>query len=449
MKYNVLQLLLKYAFIGICVVIFTSHIWGQVENNDLILFAQDVRIVEEVKLGGFFLFIRKKNEINSVLLAESAETPTKDSNTYAFRTSKFNSINGNEKRVLNGRFIQSKLGYFVIDNTPEPDLEFGLAYVLFLPYELQYGYTNTRNGKIDLRQTGAYLSLRTFSKPYADYAGSYKDNSFYLERVADISDPPTPDVLPPSYNLGANPPEQMLNLFNSPSDNVINPLPQPQPEVLQTDASIIESPTIDTNILDELLSSSSEKYSPETINNFKDIAKKTNGKAILINSKDDIVDNIANILSSLPKGKSSDIVILLDTTRSMWDDLSILKSRLLPTISRTMRSEVYRIGMVLYRDQGEEYVTKKYDFSDQLDEIQRNLNAIQASGGGDWPESVYEALQVGIEEFPWLSESRVIFIVGDAPAHEPPNTEVNIDQIYSIAAVKKITLYPFIVPRRE
>ena len=177
--------------------------------------------------------------------------------------------------------------------------------------------------------------------------------------------------------------------------------------------------------------------------------KRANSQAFYITNKNDIVTKIEDILNSLPENTNTDVVIALDTTRSMWDDLAVLKSRLVPTLGRVFQGKTFRIGLVLYRDFEEEYVTKLFGFNDQIHALQKYINDAQSGGGGDWPEAVYEALDVAINDYTWVSENRIIFIIGDAPPHEPPNTAIDVDQLYDVASAKKIVIYPFIVPRRE
>ena len=45
-----------------------------------------------------------------------------------------------------------------------------------------------------------------------------------------------------------------------------------------------------------------------------------------------------------------------------------------------------------YRDRGDEYVTKTFDLTNDIDAVYGQLRSFQAAGGGDEPESVNEAL---------------------------------------------------------
>jgi hypothetical protein len=154
---------------------------GMLEAQDLSITPGDIRIDVDV-MPGYHLKIRKKPGIASVMLTESTESETRRPATYAYRTSSYNPVNGDEKRILEGEEIRQEGRYFLVDSTPEPDAAFGEAFHIFIPYVLEYGYPWTRHGEAQALD-GTYLSVRTFSKPYADYTGSFQDNPFILRII--------------------------------------------------------------------------------------------------------------------------------------------------------------------------------------------------------------------------------------------------------------------------
>lgn len=118
-----------------------------------------------------------------------------------------------------------------------------------------------------------------------------------------------------------------------------------------------------------------------------------------------------------------DVVFLIDTTGSMGDEIAVVKESLLDMIAEieggTPRPYV-RFGLVLYRDRGDEYVTKIFKLTDDTDAIINEVRQIRASGGGDLPESVNEALHVAIHEINWdksKDTEKTIFLIGDAKPH--------------------------------
>jgi len=78
-----------------------------------------------------------------------------------------------------------------------------------------------------------------------------------------------------------------------------------------------------------------------------------------------------------------------------------------------------RYGLILYRDQGDVYVTRGFDFTTSLDEFRANLDAQNAAGGGDYPEAMHQALEEA-GGLSWSDEgaARVLFLIADAPPHD-------------------------------
>lgn len=119
--------------------------------------------------------------------------------------------------------------------------------------------------------------------------------------------------------------------------------------------------------------------------------------------------------------QAADIVIALDTTGSMGDEIDYLESELADIMSR-MRSEAgqidLRIGLVVYRDEGDEYVVQKYNFSRDVGAMQATLAQQYAGGGGDTPEAMDQAMQ-SVEEFQWRpNAAKAVLLVADAPPHQ-------------------------------
>jgi hypothetical protein len=85
-----------------------------------------------------------------------------------------------------------------------------------------------------------------------------------------------------------------------------------------------------------------------------------------------------------------------------------------------------KLGLIGYRDRGDEYVVKSFNLTDDIDAIYGHLREFVAAGGGDFPESVNEALAEAIHKMSWSKDDKVlkiIFLVGDAPPHmDYPNS---------------------------
>jgi hypothetical protein len=118
-----------------------------------------------------------------------------------------------------------------------------------------------------------------------------------------------------------------------------------------------------------------------------------------------------------------EVAFVLDTTGSMTGLIEGAKRKIwsiATAIVDTNPDADIRMGLVAYRDIGDDYVTKTFDLTTDIQDLYANLLELKARGGGDWPESVNEALDVAVNKLHWTLGSdtrRIVFLVGDAPPH--------------------------------
>ena len=118
-----------------------------------------------------------------------------------------------------------------------------------------------------------------------------------------------------------------------------------------------------------------------------------------------------------------EVAFVLDTTGSMGGLIEGAKRKIWSIATAIVDSNPdaeIRMGLVAYRDIGDDYVTKTFDLSTDIQDLYANLLELKARGGGDWPESVNEALDVAVNRLHWTPADdtrRIIFLVGDAPPH--------------------------------
>ncbi|QSQ19848.1 VWA domain-containing protein [Pyxidicoccus parkwayensis] len=119
-----------------------------------------------------------------------------------------------------------------------------------------------------------------------------------------------------------------------------------------------------------------------------------------------------------------EVVFVLDTTGSMGGLLEGAKRKIYSIASRIAQGRPtphLKVGLVAYRDVGDDYVTKRFDLSDDLDTVFANLRRFEANGGGDAPEHVGRGLGEAVSKLSWSQNRevmKVIFLVGDAPPAE-------------------------------
>ena len=118
-----------------------------------------------------------------------------------------------------------------------------------------------------------------------------------------------------------------------------------------------------------------------------------------------------------------EVAFVLDTTGSMGGLIEGAKRKIWSIATAIVDSNPdadIRMGLVAYRDIGDDYVTRKIELTRDIQDLYANLLELKARGGGDWPESVNEALDVAVNKLQWTSGSdvrRIVFLVGDAPPH--------------------------------
>ncbi len=315
-------------------------------------------------MDGLMLYVRNKPGLGSVLITESSADPSKKSDSFAFRAWDYNDINGDEKRILDGKFLESERElFFLVDSTPEPNEVFGSAFRIFIPFQLTYGYPWSREGQVEVHQ-GTWLNIRTFEKPYADYLGRWRDNPVLLNQK----------VLPPP----------------------------PAPKLL----------------------------------GFDDVP---------VMGVEEALDRVAEIIGSAEG--SLDVVLVLDTTISMKNDVGFIQDSLVPLISGTVENfDSFRVGLVLYRDYKEAYLTRHSGFTDRLIELQARLERVTVSGGRDLDEAVYEGLYSALTEFEWEAPQRMIIQIGDAGPHSEPQGAITRSMVEDEAARLGVSIYPIRLP---
>eukprot|EP01013_Petalomonas_cantuscygni_P006855 TRINITY_DN1819_c0_g1_i1.p1 TRINITY_DN1819_c0_g1~~TRINITY_DN1819_c0_g1_i1.p1 ORF type:complete len:1225 (+),score=250.93 TRINITY_DN1819_c0_g1_i1:227-3901(+) len=136
------------------------------------------------------------------------------------------------------------------------------------------------------------------------------------------------------------------------------------------------------------------------------------------------VDNAtaAWLASELRQCSALDLVFVIDNTGSMSDAISCVQNHIVRAIEAVRASPLadagaVRVGFVTYRDFGDDYVTRVTPLSGSIITAEAAAWAMSASGGGDWPEAVSEALRA-VADMNWAPHAvRLAVLVGDAPPH--------------------------------
>jgi hypothetical protein len=128
-----------------------------------------------------------------------------------------------------------------------------------------------------------------------------------------------------------------------------------------------------------------------------------------------------NQVVSSPAAVPVDVAFILDTTGSMGDEIGRIQATLLQVVDALRQPEQpvdLRFGGVLYRDVGDDYVTRRMPFTGNLASFDAQLRAVEAGGGGDTPESLNQGLSEAVHALPWRDgAAHVAFLIADAEPH--------------------------------
>lgn len=146
-----------------------------------------------------------------------------------------------------------------------------------------------------------------------------------------------------------------------------------------------------------------------------------------------------------------DVLIMLDTTGSMGDEIAYLQAEIEDVMTR-VKAEAgnahVRLSVNFYRDRGDNYTVRYNPFTEDISKCKELLEAEYADGGGDFPEAVDEALVNAVCDHAWDEDAvKVMFLVLDAPPHdesERQGTRSNIRKALESAQKQGIRIVPVV-----
>ncbi|MEM7151353.1 MAG: vWA domain-containing protein [Myxococcota bacterium] len=138
-----------------------------------------------------------------------------------------------------------------------------------------------------------------------------------------------------------------------------------------------------------------------------------------------------------------EIGFVVDTTGSMGDELQYLKTEvrsIAQEIGRQHPNVEQRYGLVVYRDQTDEYLVRHHDF-EPLDAFVDHLGVYGAGGGGDFPEAMDEGMKAA-STLQWSGDqaAKLVFVLADAPPHAA-GYQTYVHATGSLAS-KNVSVYP-------
>jgi hypothetical protein len=135
-----------------------------------------------------------------------------------------------------------------------------------------------------------------------------------------------------------------------------------------------------------------------------------------------VLDGVTTIILDAASSPTKlDLLFMVDTTGSMGDELRYLQTELRDVIRKVSQSNQelsINLSVNFYRDTGDEYIVRSFEFTNDIEKAIEDLNKQQSDGGGDYPEAVHTALKDIVFNHQWRHDSvKLCFMVLDAPPH--------------------------------
>lgn len=182
---------------------------------------------------------------------------------------------------------------------------------------------------------------------------------------------------------------------------------------------------------------------------FKQLATATGGKLTVL-SKSDEIEEVISALIRKHGDDGLDLMIVMDKTGSMKDDLNQVKEGLKDILRGLSVYPNSRLAMATYGDKhvdGENwYSFESFDMDHAR--MGAHIDSITVTGGGDYEESVYDAVHRAMQEGFFRSRSRrMVILIGDAPGHEGKKSEYGLTDIVKLSRRDRIKMnfYPIII----
>ena len=188
-----------------------------------------------------------------------------------------------------------------------------------------------------------------------------------------------------------------------------------------------------------------EKQSkPRKVGSFKPLNKEQVEKLLSFEQSENIFENeyepesdpdpiviFDSELDSVEELKAVDIIFLVDTTASMncyLKGIQRVMRKIIWDIERCLTQfifneiDVLKVGLVTYKDHGEEnktYLTNiDIDLTENIQNVVDKILEIKCEGGGDEPEGVEDGLNTVINDIQWRTDSvKFLYHFLDAPPH--------------------------------
>lgn len=197
----------------------------------------------------------------------------------------------------------------------------------------------------------------------------------------------------------------------------------------------------------------SNMFSGEQLTQFNELAQNTGGEIkVLANSR--FVSMAINEILKNNAEDGLDLMIIVDKTSSMLDDIQNIKAGLRQIITGLKQYDNVRLAVATYGDRwadGSEWFSYR-DFGQDLEQCQVFIDDIHVTSGGDYPESVYDGVYNAFKKGFWKSSSkRIVLLLGDAPSLTGRQSNHTAEEIVALAKADDINMnfYPIVLSPQQ
>ncbi len=179
------------------------------------------------------------------------------------------------------------------------------------------------------------------------------------------------------------------------------------------------------------------------------LADETGGVASHVKTAAEITEKMLEILDSRLTD-NTDLVFMIDVTGSMGDDIENVKLGATAILEKARMKRNVRVAVATYGDHRDGAAWFNYiPLSTNYAFVKSYILTLSANaGGGDWPESMFDAACLVMDNLDWNEDSqKMILVLGDAPSLVPPQSTNGIDAVIAKSKQHGVNMnyYPIII----
>lgn len=164
-------------------------------------------------------------------------------------------------------------------------------------------------------------------------------------------------------------------------------------------------------------------FSDESKENYKLNIEYLDKDNNMVTLEDEVSGDKEYTIEALEKSRDLiEIMFVIDATGSMGDEMRYLNAEIVDVIKKVKQDNGnvrILVSTMVYRDKGDDYVTRYSDFTEDVNKQIKFLGKQRADGGGDFEEAVQTALKEASEkQWTTSASTKILVHVADAPAHD-------------------------------